>query len=118
DCIVLDAPCSATGVIRRHPDIRLLRQSSDIAQTIELQKQILEHMWQQLKVGGTLLYITCSILKSENEQQMINFFTEHTDAKEVKIEADWGIEQTYGRQLLPEAQSGDGFYYCKIQKIA
>ncbi|MFX6609846.1 SAM-dependent methyltransferase, partial [Acinetobacter baumannii] len=70
DCIVLDAPCSATGVIRRHPDIRLLRQSSDIAQTIELQKQILEHMWQQLKVGGTLLYITCSILKSENEQQM------------------------------------------------
>ncbi|MGI9870033.1 16S rRNA (cytosine(967)-C(5))-methyltransferase RsmB, partial [Acinetobacter baumannii] len=76
------------------------------------------HMWQQLKVGGTLLYITCSILKSENEQQMTNFFTEHTDAKEVKIETDWGIEQAYGRQLLPEAQSGDGFYYCKIQKIA
>ena len=75
-------------------------------------------MWQQLKVGGTLLYITCSILKSENEQQMINFFTEHPDAKEVKIEADWGIEQVHGRQLLPEAQSGDGFYYCKIQKIA
>ncbi len=117
DCIVLDAPCSATGVIRRHPDIRLLRQSSDIAQTIELQKQILEHMWQQLKVGGTLLYITCSILKSENEQQMINFFTEHPDAKEVKIEADWGIEQVHGRQLLPEAQSGDGFYYCKIQRL-
>ncbi|HAV16898.1 16S rRNA (cytosine(967)-C(5))-methyltransferase RsmB [Acinetobacter nosocomialis] len=118
DCIVLDAPCSATGVIRRHPDIRLLRQSSDIAQTIELQKQILEHMWQQLKVGGTLLYITCSILKAENEQQMTSFFAKHTDAKEVKIEADWGIEQTHGRQLLPEAQSGDGFYYCKIQKIA
>lgn len=93
DCIVLDAPCSATGVIRRHPDIRLLRQSSDIAQTIELQKQILEHMWQQLKVGGTLLYITCSILKSENEQQMTNFFTEHTDAKEVKIETDWELNK-------------------------
>ena len=73
DCIVLDAPCSATGVIRRHPDIRLLRQSTDIAQTIELQKQILDHMWQQLKVGGTLLYITCSILKAENEQQMMTF---------------------------------------------
>jgi 16S rRNA (cytosine967-C5)-methyltransferase len=118
DCIVLDAPCSATGVIRRHPDIRLLRQSTDIAQTAELQKQILEHMWQQLKVGGTLLYITCSILKVENEQQMMAFFAEHTDAKEIKIEADWGIEQTHGRQLLPQAQSGDGFYYCKIQKIA
>lgn len=64
DCIVLDAPCSATGVIRRHPDIRLLRQSSDIGQTIELQEQILQHMWQQLKAGGTLLYITCSVLKS------------------------------------------------------
>ncbi|MGV8295235.1 16S rRNA (cytosine(967)-C(5))-methyltransferase RsmB, partial [Pseudomonas aeruginosa] len=67
------------------------------------QKQILEHMWQQLKVGGTLLYITCSILKAENEQQMISFFAKHTDAKEVKIEADWGIEQAHGRQLLPEA---------------
>jgi 16S rRNA (cytosine967-C5)-methyltransferase len=58
DCIVLDAPCSATGVIRRHPDIRLLRQSTDIAQTVALQQQILQHMWQQLKVGGTLLYMS------------------------------------------------------------
>jgi 16S rRNA (cytosine967-C5)-methyltransferase len=118
DCIVLDAPCSAIGVMRRHPDIRLLRQSSDIQQTVELQKQILEHMWQQLKVGGTLLYITCSILKAENEQQMQSFFTEHTDAKEVKIEATWGIEQIHGRQLLPQEGYGDGFYYCKIEKIA
>ncbi len=75
DCIVLDAPCSAIGVIRRHPDIRLLRHSTDIPQTVQLQKQILENMWQQLKVGGTLLYITCSILKAENEQQMVEFFT-------------------------------------------
>lgn len=117
DCIVLDAPCSAIGVIRRHPDIRLLRQSSDIAQTVALQKQILNHMWQQLKVGGTLLYITCSILKAENEHQMVEFFAEHNDAKEVKIEADWGIEQTHGRQLFPETDRGDGFYYCRIQKI-
>ncbi|MEB6675276.1 16S rRNA (cytosine(967)-C(5))-methyltransferase RsmB [Acinetobacter haemolyticus] len=118
DCIVLDAPCSATGVIRRHPDIRLLRQSTDIAQTVALQQQILQQMWQQLKVGGTLLYITCSILKAENEQQMIKFFAEHPNAKEIKIAADWGIEQIHGRQLLPSDQSGDGFYYCRIQKIA
>ena len=117
DCIVLDAPCSATGVIRRHPDIRLLRQSTDIAQTVALQQQILQQMWQQLKVGGTLLYITCSILKAENEQQMAAFFAEHADAEEIKIEANWGIEQTYGRQLLPTAQSGDGFYYCQIKKL-
>ncbi|MBH2001704.1 MAG: 16S rRNA (cytosine(967)-C(5))-methyltransferase RsmB [Moraxellaceae bacterium] len=117
DCIVLDAPCSATGVIRRHPDIRLLRQSTDIAQTAALQQQILQNMWQQLKVGGTLLYITCSILKAENEQQMAVFFAEHPDAEEIKINVDWGIEQTYGRQLLPTAQSGDGFYYCQIKKL-
>ena len=118
DCIVLDAPCSATGVIRRHPDIRLLRQSTDIAQTVALQQQILQQMWQQLKVGGTLLYVTCSILKTENEQQMIKFFAEHPNAKEIKIAADLGIEQMHGRQLLPSDQSGDGFYYCRIQKIA
>ncbi|HRA92220.1 MAG TPA: 16S rRNA (cytosine(967)-C(5))-methyltransferase RsmB, partial [Acinetobacter sp.] len=90
DCIVLDAPCSAIGVMRRHPDIRLLRHSTDIQQTVELQQRILEQMWKQLKVGGTLLYITCSILKAENEQQMVTFFTQHADAKEIKIEADWG----------------------------
>ena len=118
DCIVLDAPCSAVGVMRRHPDIRLLRQSGDIAKTVELQKQILENMWQQLKVGGTLLYITCSILKAENEQQMVNFFASHADAQEVKIDADWGIEQIHGRQLFPEVGHGDGFYYCRITKKA
>lgn len=118
DCIVLDAPCSAIGVIRRHPDIRLLRHSTDIPQTVQLQKQILENMWQQLKVGGTLLYITCSILKAENEQQMVEFFNTHADAKEIKIEADWGIEQIHGRQLLPKADQGDGFFYCRIEKTA
>lgn len=117
DCIVLDAPCSAIGVMRRHPDIRLLRQSADIQQTVELQQQILEQMWTQLKVGGTLLYITCSILKAENEQQMQQFFTHHADAKEIKIATDYGVEQQYGRQLLPEAGRGDGFYYCRIEKI-
>lgn len=118
DCIVLDAPCTAVGVIRRHPDIRLLRQSTDIKQTVELQKQILDNMWQQLKVGGTLLYITCSILKAENEQQMVEFFANHADAQEIKIEADWGVEQIHGRQLFPKVGYGDGFFYCRIQKTA
>ncbi|WP_111885143.1 16S rRNA (cytosine(967)-C(5))-methyltransferase RsmB [Acinetobacter sp. CFCC 11171] len=118
DCIVLDAPCTAVGVMRRHPDIRLLRQSGDIAKTVVLQKQILENMWKQLKVGGTLLYITCSILKAENEQQMVEFFANHADAQEIKIEADWGVEQIHGRQLFPKAGYGDGFFYCRIQKTA
>ena len=118
DCIVLDAPCSAIGVLRRHPDIRLLRQSGDIQQTVALQQQILQQMWQQLKVGGTLLYITCSDLNAENEQQMQQFFAEHQNAKEVKIDANWGITQLYGRQLLPQEGRGDGFYYCRIEKTA
>lgn len=116
DCIILDAPCTATGVIRRHPDIRLLRKADDITQTVALQKNILNQMWQQLKAGGTLLYITCSILKAENEQQMADFFATHNDAIHQPIDADWGIAQRYGRQLLPQAQGGDGFYYCLIQK--
>ena len=116
DCIVLDAPCSATGVIRRHPDIRLLRQSTDIAQTVELQKQILDHLWSQLKVGGHFLYITCSILKDENEQQIEHFFQRHTQAKHIELDVSWGIPQKFGRQLLPEQHQGDGFYYCLIQK--
>ena len=118
DCIILDAPCTAVGVIRRHPDIRLLRQSSDIAQTVALQKQILANMWQQLKVGGQMLYITCSILKAENEQQMIDFFATHSDAKEIKINASWGVEQIHGRQIFPEKGHGDGFFYCLIEKTA
>ena len=118
DCIVLDAPCTATGVMRRHPDIRLLRQTGDVAVTVELQAKILNNLWQQLKVDGVLLYITCSILKAENEQQMQSFFNAHPEAEEVKIKADWGIEQQYGRQCLPEPGRGDGFYYCLIRKTA
>lgn len=118
DCIILDAPCSATGVLRRHPDIRLLRKSSDILQTVALQAKILQHLWSQLKPNGYLLYITCSILKAENEQQMAQFFVQHSDAKEITINADWGIVQQYGRQLLPSQGQGDGFYYCLLQKQA
>lgn len=117
DVIVLDAPCSATGVIRRHPDIRLLRQSSDIAQTVALQAAILDHLWSQLKVGGQLLYITCSILKAENEQQIAAFLSRTPDAVEVPIAADWGIAQTHGRQLLPQVGSGDGFYFARLRKV-
>lgn len=116
DCILLDVPCSATGVIRRHPDIRLLRQSQDIASLVALQRSILEQMWQQLASGGVLIYMTCSILKAENEQQMIDFFAHHIDAEEQVISAEWGIAQQYGRQLLPTEQGGDGFYYCVIRK--
>lgn len=117
DLIVLDAPCSATGVIRKHPDIKLLRKSSDIDKTVYLQQKILDNLWPQVKVGGHLLYITCSILKSENVGQMINFFEKNKNAQEIPLQGTWGFEQTYGRQLLPIQTIGDGFYYCLIKKV-
>lgn len=116
DCILLDVPCSATGVIRRHPDIRLLRQAQDIVNLVEIQRNILDNMWQQLRVGGIMLYMTCSLLKNENEQQMIDFFARHHDAKERPLHVSWGIAQQHGRQLLPSFNGGDGFYYCVIEK--
>ncbi|MBS9780614.1 MAG: methyltransferase domain-containing protein [Moraxellaceae bacterium] len=117
DIILLDAPCTATGVIRRHPDIGLLRQETDIEPTAQLQQQILQNLWSQLKVGGYLIYITCSILKVENEMQMTDFIANHNNANEVKINGNWGIEQTIGRQCLPLAKNGgDGFYYAVLKK--
>ena len=118
DAILLDAPCTATGVIRRHPDIRLLRQSSDVAQTVAIQAQLLDHLWAQLAVGGELLYVTCSLLKAENEQQIAAFLARTPDAQEVKIVADWGIERPNGRQCLPVEDGGDGFYFAKLVKQA
>lgn len=116
DIIMLDAPCSATGVIRRHPDISLLRTPDDVVNIVALQQQILDHLWTQVAKGGFLLYITCSILKAENETQMSNFLVRHSDATEIKLYGEWGIPQTVGRQLLPQMDGGDGFYYAVVQK--
>lgn len=122
DFILLDAPCSATGVLRRHPDIRLLRQSTDIEQTVQLQRSILNHAWIQLHPGGHLLYVTCSILKRENEQQMQHFLACHLDAQATPLSLpphasnQAAIPQSYGIQLLPAPDSGDGFYYCLLFK--
>lgn len=116
DRILLDAPCSATGVIRRHPDIKLLRRESDIAPLVELQQQILEHLWGRLKNGGRLLYCTCSILRDENDRQIKTFLAEHADAKEIAILSDWGMSSEFGKQLFPGDSGMDGFYYCLLEK--
>ncbi len=115
DKILLDAPCSATGVIRRHPDIKLLRKPKDITTLVGLQSQILENLWALLKPGGTLLYATCSILKAENEFQIADFLHCHENAREIKIDLDWGAKTVVGKQQLPE-HNFDGFYYAKIRK--
>ncbi|MDC9715271.1 MAG: 16S rRNA (cytosine(967)-C(5))-methyltransferase RsmB [Gammaproteobacteria bacterium] len=116
DKILLDAPCSATGVIRRHPDIKLLRKPKDISALAALQKDILDNLWTMLKPEGTLLYATCSILKNENETQIAQFLQNHSDAVEEKITLDWGFAATHGRQQIP-CYEFDGFYYAKLTKI-
>ncbi|WP_294612537.1 16S rRNA (cytosine(967)-C(5))-methyltransferase RsmB [uncultured Gilliamella sp.] len=106
DRILLDAPCSATGVIRRHPDIKWLRRDSDIAQLTELQYAILSKIWHYLKVGGTLVYATCSILPDENKLQIERFLQVHGDAK----------LQGEIKQFLPAPEGGDGFFYAVLNK--
>lgn len=115
DRILLDAPCSATGVIRRHPDIKWLRRDSDISQLVELQQKILLACWQLLKPGGTLLYATCSVLPDENSHQIAGFLSRHPDAELVPLH-DADTVTTPGWQLLPGQNNVDGFYYAKLTK--
>ncbi len=120
DNILLDAPCSATGVIRRHADIKYLRRPEDIMALAEQQARILEALWPLLRSrkdgGGMLLYVTCSILPQENQQQIIRFLANHPDAHEQPITADWGHPMTVGRQVLPGEDAMDGFYYAQLIK--
>ncbi len=115
DRILLDAPCSATGVIRRHPDIKWLRKQADIEELAKLQSQILDHCWQWLKPGGTLLYATCSILPEENSQQISAFLARTPDATLEPI-----AQQTHcddiGWQIIPGQDNMDGFYYARLIK--
>ena len=114
DKILIDAPCSGTGVIRRHPDIKLLRKLKDLSQATSIQTKILENLWSLLKPGGELVYATCSILKDENERQIKTFLNNFKDAKHIDIELPWG-EGEIGKQKLPE-KNYDGFYYAKLLK--
>ena len=114
--ILLDAPCSATGVIRRHPDIKHLRKADDIAALAALQRELLDALWPLLAPGGHLLYVTCSVLREENEAQIKAFLRRQETARECVIDAEWGQPCTPGRQLLPGDGGRDGFYYCLLRK--
>jgi 16S rRNA (cytosine967-C5)-methyltransferase len=126
DAILLDAPCSGTGVLRRHPDIFWLRRASDIESLVKVQHSLLTSLWQTLAPGGKLLYCTCSILPQENSHQIAQFLTTHPDAtlknldstplaKSSKIERP-NIAQYFGLQILPKANQHDGFYYALLTK--
>ena len=117
DRILLDAPCSGTGVIRRHPDIKCLRQRSDITETLPtVQLALLRAIWPLLSSGGRLLYATCSIMRAENEAVIDAFTQEHTDAMIKSITKTGLIKASIGAYCLPGLDNRDGFYYACIEK--
>lgn len=126
DKVLLDAPCSATGVIRRNPDIKINRKPADIEELVAIQKQLLAKIWQTVKPGGYLLYGTCSLMQEENEQQIAGFLEHHQDAEMRPLNhlnatlalAGNLTERPYGTQLFPTIHGHDGFYYCLLQKRA
>ncbi|MFK8331273.1 16S rRNA (cytosine(967)-C(5))-methyltransferase RsmB [Pseudomonas sp. BJa5] len=116
--ILLDAPCSATGVIRRHPDIKMTRQADDIPALASLQGELLDALWPTLEVGGILLYATCSSLPTENTEVIEAFLARTPGARELDLATQAGVRQPHGRQLLAQEGGHDGFYYAKLIKIA
>jgi 16S rRNA (cytosine967-C5)-methyltransferase len=116
DRILLDAPCTASGVIRRHPEIKWLRNPGQVGQAAKLQALLLRRLWPLLKTGGILLYATCSVLRVENSRQIERFIELHSDAELLEINAGWGRKLEYGRQVLPGEQEMDGFFYASLRK--
>ena len=116
DRILLDAPCSGSGVIRRHPDIKLLRRDSDISNLAEQQLKLLLALWPLLKEGGKLLYATCSILPQENEEIIHSFLAQEDNAMEQCIDVNYGHSRQHGIQILPGEHQMDGFFYARLQK--
>jgi len=129
DRIFLDAPCSGSGVIRRHPDIKLLRKPTDIAQLTSIQSHLLNQLWKTLAPGGRMLYSTCSIFRAENVHQITQFLSHHSDAVEItesviqqnlplqKSFSNANLKAKYGWQIMPECQQMDGFYYSILLKL-
>lgn len=116
DAVLLDAPCSATGIIRRQPDIKWHRQVKDIDQLNTLQWRLLKNAWCHLKPGGRLMYSTCSVLKAENELLIASFLKQNSDARAIDLGDRYGRVSGAGRQRFPGEDDGDGFYYALLQK--
>lgn len=114
--ILLDAPCSGTGVIRRHPDIKVLRRPEDLDAMADRQKAMIRALWPLLVRGGCLLYATCSVLSHENESIVRSFLMECPDAEAVRLDAAWGRPAGRGRQILPGEDAMDGFFYAVLAK--
>ena len=116
DRVLVDAPCSATGVIRRNPDIKLLRRAGDIHNFARQQLAILTGVWPLLKGGGRLLYATCSLLEAENTRVVERFLAQTPDAEMLPLSVPWGEVTGGGRQLLPTVDGPDGLFYALMHK--
>ena len=116
DAVLLDLPCSATGVIRRNPDVRLMRSEASLKSLIGMQTMILDATWETLRVGGRFLVTTCSILPQENQQQIRKFLDRHSDAELIQIDGVPGIDTGFGIQHFPIHTGGDGFFYALLVK--
>ena len=118
DAILLDAPCSSTGIVRRQPDIKWHRRSADIPALVATQAAMLDALWPRLKPGGRLLYATCSVLQAENALQVDAFLARQPDAEALPLDARFGRASGAGRQRLPGEQGMDGFFYALLRKRA
>ncbi|MFD1295284.1 16S rRNA (cytosine(967)-C(5))-methyltransferase, partial [Lysobacter gummosus] len=116
DAVLLDAPCSATGIVRRQPDVVLHRRESDIAALSLLQARLLDALWRTVAPGGVLLYATCSILRQENDAQVRAFVQRTADARVEPLDASYGHDCEVGRQRLPGEDGGDGFFYACLRR--
>lgn len=116
DRILVDAPCSASGVIRRHPDVKSLRRPADLASFAAQQLRILQGLWPLLRAGGVLLYATCSIFEEENDAVVRRFAEQQADARVQALDADWGEATRSGRQVLPASDGPDGLYFALLAK--
>ena len=122
DRILLDAPCSASGVIRRHPDIRLLRRAADLGSLGQRQRALLRALWPLLAPGGRLLYVTCSVFAAENDAVVADFLGQQADAREEYLLPNNNIHdlmhrKPVGGQILPGIRGMDGFYYACLTKL-
>ncbi len=114
DRILADVPCSASGVTRRHPDIKWLRRPTDIVQFVQTQEAVIDALWQLLAAGGKFLYVTCSVFREENHMQVARFLERHADAQRLPLPPSEFVPEHAG-QILPDARH-DGFYYALLQK--
>lgn len=118
DKILLDVPCSAAGVVRRNPDIKLLRQAEHLMQLTQLQQQIISQISPLLKVGGLLLYATCSVFRSENERQIKKFLKSNPNFSELDLDYDFAEKCGHGIQIISGTEHMDGFYYCLLTRTS